>query len=111
MARRLSRRVRDDRTWEELLRAGVRGATEGEIMRDLEGAGKGTAIPAAVERLGLRDQVDVWYSLSMAQRPRRLKRAVQVVFKAASRMTGSSFVPTLGAGDQEGLNGRTIRKD
>jgi ubiquinone/menaquinone biosynthesis C-methylase UbiE len=95
MARRLSRRVRADRTWEELLRGGVRGATEGEIMRDLEGAGEGRPSLLRPSGLGLRDQVDAWYSLSMSQRPRRLKRAMRVVFKAASRMTGSSFVPTL----------------
>jgi SAM-dependent methyltransferase len=91
----LSRRVDRTQTWEDLLRAGIRGATEGEILRHLRSAGGGDPILLQPHRLNFRDQVDVWYSLSMARRPLRLKRAMRAAFKAASRVTGRVFVPTL----------------
>jgi 2-polyprenyl-3-methyl-5-hydroxy-6-metoxy-1,4-benzoquinol methylase len=94
-ARHLSRRVDRGQTWEELLRGGVRGATEGEILGQLRATGDGIPMLLRPSRLGLEDQVDLWYSLSMAQRPRRLKRAMRPAFKGLSRVTASSFVPSL----------------
>lgn len=94
-AKRLSRRVEPGSSWEDLLRDGVRGATERQILGHLRAAGDGTPTLLRPSRQGLRDQVDLWYALSTAQRPRRIKRAMRVAFKAVGRLTGSSFVPTL----------------
>lgn len=94
-ARRLSRRVDGASSWEELLRAGIRGGTQREVLRHLRSAMDGDPIPLRPERLGVRDRIDLWYSLSMAQRPRSFKRPMRAAFKLASRLTGEAVVPDL----------------
>jgi 2-polyprenyl-3-methyl-5-hydroxy-6-metoxy-1,4-benzoquinol methylase len=95
IARRFSKRVPPDRSWDELLRGGIRGATEGEILRGLQTAGEGTPRSIEVARLGFVDSIDIWYSLSMARRPLKAKRMMRAMFKAISRVTGTTFVPSL----------------
>lgn len=94
-ARHLSNRVGRDATWESLLRAGVRGGTEGQILRHLRATGDGRPLLLQPSRLGCHDQVDLWYSLSIAQRPHRLKRIMRAFFKLARRVTGRNFVPNV----------------
>jgi 2-polyprenyl-3-methyl-5-hydroxy-6-metoxy-1,4-benzoquinol methylase len=94
-ARHLSRRVDPNSSWEDLLRGGIRGGTEGEILSHLRAAGNGRPVLLQPSRLGLRDQVDLWYSLSMARRPLRLKRVMRAGFRLTSRVTGSTYVPSL----------------
>jgi SAM-dependent methyltransferase len=94
-ARRLSRRVSVGMGWEELLRGGVRGGTERGILADLRASDDDDPVSLESRGLGFRDQVDLWYSLSMARRPLRAKRLMRVAFKAVSRLTGSAFVPDL----------------
>jgi len=94
-ARHLSRRVDVAASWEDLLRAGIRGGTQHEILRNLRSAADRNPIPLQPNRRGVRDRVDLWYSLSMAQRPRSFKRPMRAAFKLASRLTGEAFVPEL----------------
>jgi 2-polyprenyl-3-methyl-5-hydroxy-6-metoxy-1,4-benzoquinol methylase len=94
-AKHFSKRVPPNRSWSELLRDGIRGATEREIMRDLRAAGEGTPRLLEANRLGFSDSVDIWYSLSMARRPLRIKPVMKVMFKAISRMARSTFMPDL----------------
>jgi 2-polyprenyl-3-methyl-5-hydroxy-6-metoxy-1,4-benzoquinol methylase len=95
VARRLSRRVERKQTWDDLLRDGVRGATDRQILRHLRAAGDGAPTLLRPSRLGFRDQADLWYSLSTARRTHWLKRPMRTAFKLVGRVTGSSFVPTL----------------
>jgi hypothetical protein len=65
------------------------------MLGNLRAAGSGTPVPLRPGRHGLSDHVDLWYSLSMGQRPRGFKRALRTAFKAASRATRSPVVPSL----------------
>ena len=94
-ATRLSRRIAKDQTWDELLRDGIRGGTERQILGNLRAAEAGTPVPLRPHRLGLSDHVDLWYSLSMGQRPRPVKKVMRTTFKAASRVARTPVVPTL----------------
>ena len=94
-ARRLSSRVRPAASWTGLLRSGIRGATEAEILEDLERGGQDEPVLLAPIRPGLRDNVDVWYEESMMRQPTRLKLGAKYAFKAMTRVCGGAFVPTL----------------
>jgi len=96
LARRYSPRVDADATWSSLLRAGIRGATAGEVRRDLLRGG-GQARMLTPKMMGLRDHADLWYGYSTRHQPRHLtlKRGMRVAFKLASRLAGSPVAPGL----------------
>jgi len=90
MARRFSKRVRADETWEELLRKGIRGATEGEILSHLTNA----------EMLeprynGFRDRIDLYYANTNTERLKTLKSAARIFIKALKTVSGITLVPDL----------------
>jgi ubiquinone/menaquinone biosynthesis C-methylase UbiE len=95
VAKRFSKRVKANCSWNELLRAGVRGGTQREILNRIRDAGEGVPQLLEPHRHGFTDSVDIWYSLSMARRPLRVKWAMRVMFKAIGRITGTKFVPDL----------------
>jgi ubiquinone/menaquinone biosynthesis C-methylase UbiE len=101
-ARHLSPLIGRGLSWEELLRGGVRGGTENEILRHLPAGGRGRATLLRPTHLGFSDQVDLWYSVSMARRPRWFKRVMRGAFKGVGRLTGSSFVPDLNLAIRKG---------
>jgi ubiquinone/menaquinone biosynthesis C-methylase UbiE len=94
VGRRLSTRVASDASWEEMLRDGVRGGTEREIMRSLHKAGGGNPVSLTPTRLGCHDHVDLWYARSAADRPARVKQVMRAAFKAIS-LVGTDFSPGL----------------
>ena len=90
LARRFSKRIRADETWEELLRKGIRGATEREILGHLRGA----------EMLepryhGLRDRIDLYYINTNQERLKAVKSAAKLFIKAIKTATGITLVPDL----------------
>jgi hypothetical protein len=90
MARRFSKRIRADETWEELLRKGIRGATEREILRHLTNA----------ELLeprynGLRDRIDLYYANTNSERLKSLKSVAKIFIKAIKTVSGITLVPDL----------------
>jgi SAM-dependent methyltransferase len=95
VARRLSLRVRRNASWEELLRDGIRGATEAEVLQVLASAGHEPPIVLRPSRLGCEDTIDIWYGYSTARRPLRVKRTMRAAFKAISRLTGTVMTPEL----------------
>ena len=92
-ARRLSKRTQNE-GWEDLLRKGIRGGTESEILRILRNA---SAKPVLLEprRLGIKDRIDLWYRMSSSTRLPALKRGAMVTMRAFKRFTGVTLVPTL----------------
>jgi 2-polyprenyl-3-methyl-5-hydroxy-6-metoxy-1,4-benzoquinol methylase len=94
VARRLSKRVRRNESWEELLRRGIRGATQGEIVASFRAAGNGQPFLLNPHRLELRDRFDLWYAVSAANPPAALKRCLKIVFRTMS-LVGVTFVPYL----------------
>jgi len=93
-ARWFSRGVDRNESWETLLRRGIRGSTEYEIMRRLRRCEGGKPILLKPSRNGVRDRIDLWRKVS-GQRLPAIKNAMWVLLKALKRCSGITFVPTL----------------
>jgi 2-polyprenyl-3-methyl-5-hydroxy-6-metoxy-1,4-benzoquinol methylase len=93
-ARRLSARVGDGATWDELLRNGVRGATVREIVRLLPRA---IGVPEVLvpSHPAVRDPIDLWYLGTDPQRRLPSLTAARLLMKAAYTLAGVSGVPYL----------------
>ncbi|KKN29980.1 hypothetical protein LCGC14_0838690 [marine sediment metagenome] len=63
LARRFSRNVQADESWQSLLRRGIRGGTEAEIMDNLVRQCADRPILLQPSRLGLRDAIDLWSAM------------------------------------------------
>lgn len=86
-------RVARDADWETLLRGGIRGVTEGQIVRQLAATGDGTPVPLRPRLQGYSDAIDLWYAQSMIRRPMRIKPLMRIAYKTIQRLTGSPFAP------------------
>jgi SAM-dependent methyltransferase len=91
---RRSPRINAEESWESLLRRGIRGATIGEILRNLHAVDSAAKLMKP-RFLGARDEIDVWYINTRRESPRVRRRLVRVFFKAIHRATGIVFVPVL----------------
>ena len=106
VARRFSPRHLGAESWESLLRKGIRGATEREILASF-GEAKAESLPAllAPRRPRHRDRVDVWYA-ALSPRHRALKTACREVLRVVERVVGTTWVVNLslaiGKGKGEG---------
>lgn len=80
--------------WPELLRAGVRGATEREILRTLKPCA-GTPRVLSPSRLGVEDRIDLWYLTAEKTRHARTKRMIYRASKRLRRLAGIEFAPYL----------------
>lgn len=87
VARRFSPRLKGDEEWPALLRAGVRGATVGEILRAL-----GDNAELVQPRRG--DHIDLWYG-KLSSRHRWLKAAIWAALKALKPLADVHLVPQL----------------
>ncbi|HVY49153.1 MAG TPA: class I SAM-dependent methyltransferase [Minicystis sp.] len=87
---RLSPRIERDESWETLLRKGIRGATDRELL-DVLGA---DAHPLEPSERGCRDRLDLWYT-GLGPRHAFVKRALRDAFKVVRRATGVALVPSL----------------
>jgi 2-polyprenyl-3-methyl-5-hydroxy-6-metoxy-1,4-benzoquinol methylase len=94
-ARRFSGRDLGAESWESLLRKGIRGATEREILASF-GDAPSDALPAllAPRRAGYRDRVDVWYA-ALGPRHRTLKTACRELLRVVERVLGTTWVVNL----------------
>ena len=93
-ARRFSRRVDENDSWESLLRAGLRGATVREIRKHLHDHST-MAVTLAPTRTGLKDRVDLWYSTTNPNNRPAAKRTAKIALKALHFLTGIALVPEL----------------
>jgi 2-polyprenyl-3-methyl-5-hydroxy-6-metoxy-1,4-benzoquinol methylase len=87
VARRFCKRINGDEDWPALLRAGIRGATIGEILRVLGG---GATLLAPKHG----DQIDLWYG-KLSSRYGWLKRSIWAALKALKPIAGIHLVPEL----------------
>ncbi len=94
VTRRFSRHWRRDVTWPELLRAGIRGGTIGEIERILARS-PGRARLLEPSRLGVRDRIDLWYYTAEKSSHADNKHRLYALLKALKRITGIEFPPYL----------------
>jgi 2-polyprenyl-3-methyl-5-hydroxy-6-metoxy-1,4-benzoquinol methylase len=91
VARRFSANVRRDMQWEEMLRAGIRGATVGEVLRTLSKQGSPVLL---APRRGVGDRIDLWYG-KLSPRRAWLKRSLWASLKACKALTGLELTPQL----------------
>ena len=94
-ARRLTNRVARDQAGSACSGRGCRGGTQGEVLGILQAAGDGRPVLLRPSRLGLADEVDIWYAYSMKRNPREFKRVLRLGLKGVSRLTGFGFSPDL----------------
>lgn len=90
MARRFSKRIKPDETWEQLLRKGIRGTTEREILSHLQGAEM-----LEPRNNGLKDRIDLYYLNTNSKRLKTVKSAAKFVIKAIKTVSGITLVPDL----------------
>jgi 2-polyprenyl-3-methyl-5-hydroxy-6-metoxy-1,4-benzoquinol methylase len=104
-ARRFSPRELGRESWESLLRKGIRGATEREILASF-GNATGDSLPAllAPRRPRHRDRVDVWYA-ALSPRHRALKTACREVLRVVERVLGTTWVVNLSLAIGKGSDG------
>jgi 2-polyprenyl-3-methyl-5-hydroxy-6-metoxy-1,4-benzoquinol methylase len=93
-ARRFSPAARRCDTWEAMLRIGIRGATEGEILGILK---KSQAAPELIEPSlnGIHSRVELWANLPTRSRFMAIKSIMKIIFSIVWRITGRSLVPQL----------------
>jgi SAM-dependent methyltransferase len=95
VARRFSERVYHDESWETLLRKGMRGGTESEVLRLLRAAGAGEPELLEPSRMGHRDRIDLWYNTRPPERRSLAFRAGRAGMKAIRALTGITLTPNL----------------
>lgn len=96
IVRAFSRQVSPDESWESLLRNGVRGGTEREILRIIRRHTHDTPILLRPTRLGFRDRIDLWYGVSPSSwLPSVRLNLLRLAQKALLAITGVALVPAL----------------
>lgn len=100
-ARHVSRRDLGRESWEGLLRQGIRGATEREVLRSF-GTCAGDSLPVLLSpvRAGW-GRVDVWHA-ALSPRHRVLKSVCREVLRVIERLTGSLVVTNLALAIRKG---------
>ena len=97
-ARRCSRRVRSDHSWDTMCRNGIRGGSVTEILGLLPAA-DGRPIVLEPHRLGIKDPLDLWfrgYATAANGRVGAMKRKALPLLRIAARFVDStSLVPYL----------------
>lgn len=91
-ARAFSPRVPPDESWETLLRRGVRGGSQREVLRLLRRVPDAVPTLLRPARLGISDAVGLWYALG---RPTRKRRVLRAALRTANVVAGGGFVPYL----------------
>lgn len=92
-AKAFSGRINKSEPWEMLLRRGIRGGTEYEILSLLPKAeGKSLMEPV---RDGLNDRIDLWFSRLNKERYLGIKKAMNKGLKVLRALTGVTLVPNL----------------
>ena len=90
ITRRFSKRTPPTDTWEQLLRKGIRGATEREISGHLKNAEM-----LEPDKDGLRDRIDLYYRNTNSARFKSVKTLARFFIKGLKSVSGLTIVPDL----------------
>jgi SAM-dependent methyltransferase len=82
-------------SWEEHLRGGIRGATEREVLQNLQRGSQDRAILLSPTKQGLSDRVDFWHSCLSTRRYRTVKSLLRLTLKGIYRVTGTVYTQNL----------------
>jgi len=94
VARRFSRYGHRGDTWSELLRAGVRGSTEGEALAILRQHGK-RVVSLKPSRNGIDTHLDLWRESAIPRHGRATLDLKYMALKAVRALTGATVVPNI----------------
>ena len=101
-ARRCSKRVRSNDTWELLLRSGIRGGSAHEIRSILKKVdSQYRPLILKPSQPGFRDRIDIWYAgyaVTIAKKypkVRHIQNTLKIVSKIIYCLTGIVFLPTV----------------
>ena len=94
-ARRLSNRIDKREPWEVLLRRGIRGATEREILGILRQGATHQPVLLEPSQRGLHDRIDLWYSGLNRERRRALKLMLNATIRGIKAISGLTLLPNL----------------
>jgi 2-polyprenyl-3-methyl-5-hydroxy-6-metoxy-1,4-benzoquinol methylase len=90
-----AKRYKKDDSWEYLLREGIRGATENEILSLLRGDCSYYPIVMNPSAPGLQDSIDVWYLLSAQHGKTKAKSLMKRIYKAIKNVSNINLLPDL----------------
>lgn len=93
-ANRFSRRIDKNENWETLLRRGIRGGTEEEILKILRPV-KGTPAVLKPVNFGVSNRVELWHQLPSSNRFSKVKQIMYLFFMIYWHLTGHVIVPQL----------------
>lgn len=92
-ARQFSNRVKADESWESLLRNGIRGGTETEIINIIKEKCQEDPLLLEPSRLGLKDRTDFLYAGRSQLSFKR--KVVKALFKTIRLVSGYTFVSSI----------------
>ena len=95
VAGKFSKRTDPTESWEILLRRGIRGATENEIIKMLEKGSKDKPVLLEPSQKNLKDRIDLWYSQLNQQNRPAVKKTIKFLFKTIRAVTSLTIVPNL----------------
>jgi hypothetical protein len=84
---KLNPEVNKSPDWNVLLRGGIRGGTEGEVLSDLRRANDGSRPTAIQPRNG--DRAAYWLSCTNQDRHRAIKKMIAGAFRLTDRLFGT----------------------
>ncbi len=88
-ARRFSQRIKADETWDSLLRRGIRGGTEAEIINIIKEKSQDKPLLLEPSRLGMKDRIDLQFA-SKSQLSLKHKVA-KALFKTIKLVSGYTY--------------------
>lgn len=91
-ARRFSKKVKSHETWEGLLRRGIRGGTDRELLAILTTS---LSEPELLEpkHNNLKDRIDLWFQVTASTRSSWVKKIELLLIRTIKIVTGRVFVP------------------
>ncbi len=93
VAQKFSNRIPQGDSWEVLLRRGIRGATETQILGLLNKVAKSELLEPHGN--GIKDRIDLWYSQLSQSRMRLVKQLLRSMLKSLKAVSGIVLVPNL----------------
>lgn len=93
--RKFTNRIDKTEPWEMLLRRGIRGATENEILKVLKRYSENKPLLLEPNQKGLKDRIDLWYSQLNQENHISLKKGIKNSLKILRSLTGITLVPNL----------------
>lgn len=95
ISRKFSGRIDKTEPWETLLRRGIRGGTENEILRILEKNFKNKPVLLEPSQKNFKDRIDLWHSQLNQENWKTIKRLLKTFLKTIRAASGVTLVPNL----------------